>query len=307
MNPETVSKVEGYLQAIKDDNLDKVKGIESDTVVNLTASSIKCIARSVFCIIPNIEDDIKFLDFCVMMASRHGKLQIVKYLHAHGANIRIQDDFCFGWAAYANHPNVVKYLLDNGADINANDCEAFQMARSKGHTELLNLLLEYEKKPKLQKTNDLRIMDLFMNGNINVSLETYLETLKSLGIEFSYKHYRKEYLLKLGNADWIFITEKIYKVAPDDVLKCINEWSEEVADWDWVGTIVKETKEFEEKYPKIVIGCLRWKVRKLESKIKSACFIYQDGSYKLSYLPREEIADYIVRPGYPSAISNSAT
>lgn len=314
MDPETLAKIGAYSKAIEDGDLNGVKELVSDPVKDIVITSdIRNSVRDKFRVwLPGSSTD-TFIDNCIMRASELGRLEIVKYLHENGANIKIKDEYCFRWAVYYARYEVVEYLINNGANIYVEDSGAFKDARAHQDKSILNLLLEFERKSKLEASNDIQIMDTFMNSVMNrvmnVSLETYLETLKSLGIEFSFKRYRKEFLLKLGNGDWIFITEKIYKVAPDDVLQCINDWSEEVADWDWVGTIIQETKEFEAKYPKIIIGHLRWKIHKLNSKITTQAayignrdaLIFGPPGYYTNY---NQASGYITIPGNSITITN---
>lgn len=306
MDPETLAKIGVYSKAIEDGNMDGVKELVSDPVKDIVITSdIRNSGYHKFRVwLPGSSAD-TFIDNCIMRASELGRLEIVKYLHENGANIKIRDEYCFRWAVYYAHYEVVEYLINNGADIYVRDSEAFKDARAHQDKSILNLLLEIERKSKLGESNDIQIMDTFMNSVMNVSLETYLETLKSLGLVFSFKRYRKEFLLKLGNADWIFITEKIYKVAPDDVLDHINKFSEEVADWDWVGTIIQETKEFEAKYPKIIIGHLRWKIGKLNAKIATQTTAIRDRDIVI-FGPSGYYTNHITIAGTIPTISSSS-
>jgi ankyrin repeat protein len=59
----------------------------------------------------------------LMLAAKNGHLEVVQYLHQHGANITIKDSQQFNalyYAAENGHLEVVKYLIENGAksDIN---------------------------------------------------------------------------------------------------------------------------------------------------------------------------------------------
>ena len=59
----------------------------------------------------------------LMLAAKNGHLEVVQYLHQHGANITIKDSHQFNALYYAadnGHIDVVKYLIANGAksDIN---------------------------------------------------------------------------------------------------------------------------------------------------------------------------------------------
>lgn len=50
-----------------------------------------------------------------------GRLDIVEYLVAHGANLHLANQYnntCLMIAAYKGHLDVVKYLLEKGADPN---------------------------------------------------------------------------------------------------------------------------------------------------------------------------------------------
>ena len=59
----------------------------------------------------------------LMLAAKNGHMEVVQYLHQHGANITIKDSQQFNALYYAadnGHLDVVKYLIENGAksDIN---------------------------------------------------------------------------------------------------------------------------------------------------------------------------------------------
>ena len=62
--------------------------------------------------------------YALQYAARYGKLEIVKLLIEHGADIHADDDYALGKAAEFGHLEIVKFLFECGANIHADDDEA---------------------------------------------------------------------------------------------------------------------------------------------------------------------------------------
>jgi len=73
----------------------------------------------------------------IQLASHYGHLEMVKYLHKRGADIRALDDYCISWAAHEGHLEIVKYLHDNGAPATDN---GLIWASGNGHIEIVKYL-----------------------------------------------------------------------------------------------------------------------------------------------------------------------
>ena len=77
----------------------------------------------------------------LIVASRNGRLDVVRLLLDHGANVHANDDQALRFAAYNGHLNVVRLLLDRGANIHARDDNALRSADDHCHQDIVRLLL----------------------------------------------------------------------------------------------------------------------------------------------------------------------
>jgi hypothetical protein len=76
-------------------------------------------------------------------ASFYGRLEVVRYLVEHGADIHVDGDTPLLWASSEGNLDTVKYLLEAGADIHTDDDYALEWADRRGHSEVVNYLLEH--------------------------------------------------------------------------------------------------------------------------------------------------------------------
>jgi len=86
----------------------------------------------------------RFGDRPLAVAALNGKLNIVKKLHARGAELNPPGWTPLIYAATSNQLEVMRYLIDAGANVNAesaNGTTALMMASRGGHTEAVELLL----------------------------------------------------------------------------------------------------------------------------------------------------------------------
>jgi ankyrin repeat protein len=89
----------------------------------------------------------------------NGDLDMVKYLHQHGADLDTSDNCCsspLSDAVSASNKDIVEFLLENGADIN----KSYEMGNSilhkavdNGNINVINLLMDYG--ADIFKKNDL--------------------------------------------------------------------------------------------------------------------------------------------------------
>lgn len=86
-------------------------------------------------------------DDLLWISTRHGKIELVKYLLNKGANIHHLSDRALRWAVKQKHYDIVKFLIDNGANVNAYDGSAFQLASDHNDKKMLDLLISYGAKP----------------------------------------------------------------------------------------------------------------------------------------------------------------
>jgi Ankyrin repeats (3 copies) len=77
-------------------------------------------------------------DHAVIVASKHGHLEMVQYLEGRGANIHALNNCAFQLASKEGHLEVVKYLAGKGADIRG----VLASACYGGHLEVITYLLE---------------------------------------------------------------------------------------------------------------------------------------------------------------------
>ncbi len=100
--------------------------------------------------------DINLLDYeygqtALMISSRAGNLDIVKYLVEQGADLNILAESEWGWtalieASFGGHIEVVKILVESGADINIQDVDsastALMIASRLGNLDIVQYLVE---------------------------------------------------------------------------------------------------------------------------------------------------------------------
>ena len=82
-------------------------------------------------------------EFCIIIASLHGHIKIVKYLYDKGANIHSLYDKPLRNACLTGRIETVKYLIEKGATIYIDDenC-ALKNASQGGHIEVVKYLIE---------------------------------------------------------------------------------------------------------------------------------------------------------------------
>ena len=77
------------------------------------------------------------------LASKYGKLELVKYLVEHGADIKIHYSESLIQASKNGHLPVVEYLVKHGANITAHDNIALQLASARGHLPVVEYLVRH--------------------------------------------------------------------------------------------------------------------------------------------------------------------
>ena len=111
-------------------------------------------------------------DGILRISSMEGKLDIVKYLVEHGANIHSLNDG-LNWASYYGKLEVVKYLLENGADVRFKDDFALRFASNFGYLEVVKYLVEHG--ANVHANDDQALKQARMNKHFDVA--DYLESL----------------------------------------------------------------------------------------------------------------------------------
>ncbi len=86
--------------------------------------------------------DIQSFDDCALQwAANYGRLDVVKFLVKHGADVCASGgDNALRLAAESGHLDVVKFLVKHGADVCAHNDYALQVAVKNGHTETAEFL-----------------------------------------------------------------------------------------------------------------------------------------------------------------------
>lgn len=79
------------------------------------------------------------------LSAAAGRLDIVKYLVAHGANVCANSDQALGESAKNNHLEVLKFLIESGADSHSCDNFAMRMSVRNGNIDMVKYLMEHEK------------------------------------------------------------------------------------------------------------------------------------------------------------------
>lgn len=82
----------------------------------------------------------KYIDASLIEAARLGKLKILRFLHAKGGNILVDNNFPIRIAAKNGHIGVVRYLCARGANVRADNDFAIRWAACNGHLEVVQLL-----------------------------------------------------------------------------------------------------------------------------------------------------------------------
>ncbi|MBA3695484.1 MAG: ankyrin repeat domain-containing protein [Methylotenera sp.] len=83
----------------------------------------------------------------IQMAATKGKLEAVKYLTEHGADLNYVHPLtkmtAFHLAAYDGYTDIVKYLAEHGADVNKKmraDVDIIRVVKDTGNTKMIELL-----------------------------------------------------------------------------------------------------------------------------------------------------------------------
>jgi len=114
-------------------------------------------------------------DWVLILASRDGQLDVVKYLVEKGADVHALYECALRAASMNGHLEVVKYLVeDGGADVHAEDECALQWASSNGHLEVVKYLVDKGADVHAEYEEALRLANHF--GHLEV-----VEYLKSKG------------------------------------------------------------------------------------------------------------------------------
>lgn len=107
------------------------------------------------------------------MASKHGHLEIVKYLVEKGVDIHDDTEALLFYAADNGHLEIVKYLVEKGADIHVYEDEAFRWASRNGYYDIVKYLVEYGVDIHVQ--NDFALKGAKQNNHTKIV--EYLESL----------------------------------------------------------------------------------------------------------------------------------
>ncbi len=81
------------------------------------------------------------IDHVLILAAKHGKVDLIRYALQNGADIHYNDDIALVFAAEEGRVNAVKYLLENGADVNAQHGAALYFAIAGDHHEIVRGLI----------------------------------------------------------------------------------------------------------------------------------------------------------------------
>jgi ankyrin repeat protein len=92
-----------------------------------------------YCIRRNYNED--KLYHMLQWASKHGNLEVIKYLYKRGIDINTRHNNALLRASENGHLEVVKYLVEKGADIRSYDSAAIR-ASWRGHKEVVKYLVE---------------------------------------------------------------------------------------------------------------------------------------------------------------------
>ena len=103
------------------------------------------------------------LNKAIILASRHGHLPIVKYLHSVGADPTTKDNDPIRWACVNGHLSVVEYLHSIGADPTY---ESIKRASSGGHLDVVKYLCSVGVDPTADNNAPIKIA--VHNGHLDV-------------------------------------------------------------------------------------------------------------------------------------------
>ena len=94
------------------------------------------------------------LDWKLVLAICHSKIDEVKQLLAVGANVHTDDDVPFHWAAVGGDVEMMKVLLEAGADVHQRGDWALRVAQNRGCTEQLQVVRDAIKKQDAQREKE---------------------------------------------------------------------------------------------------------------------------------------------------------
>jgi ankyrin repeat protein len=86
----------------------------------------------------------------LIVASKYGHLEVVKFLVEKGANIHADNNLALRCASKYGHLEIVKFLVKNGADIHADNDRVLKLASLNGHFEVVEYLKSLSVKSKRQ-------------------------------------------------------------------------------------------------------------------------------------------------------------
>ena len=134
-----------FLEEIKVDNL--ISYIESSKYREFLKKNINGLFILAF--------DMKIID-----------LNLLKYLHTHGANITVENNYALIIASKNGNLNVVKYLYENGVNITIPNNEAIRYASKNGHLEVVKYL--HVNGANIRTMNDYAIIHASEKGHLEV-------------------------------------------------------------------------------------------------------------------------------------------
>jgi len=82
-------------------------------------------------------------DYFLRISCREGRIDFIKYLLAHGANLHAKDDEALRQASRHGHLEVVKYLVEHGANIHARNNDAFRWASRGNYMKIMKFLVKH--------------------------------------------------------------------------------------------------------------------------------------------------------------------
>jgi hypothetical protein len=94
------------------------------------------------------------LDWKLVLAICHSKIDEVKQLLAVGANVHTDHDVPFHWAAVGGDVEMMKVLLEAGADVHQRGDWALRVAQNRGCTEQLQVVRDAIKKQDAQREKE---------------------------------------------------------------------------------------------------------------------------------------------------------
>jgi len=56
-------------------------------------------------------------EYFLRISCREGRIDFIKYLLVHGADVHARDNDAFRWALRGNHKEIMNYLVENGARV----------------------------------------------------------------------------------------------------------------------------------------------------------------------------------------------